>query len=59
MKVALRGTVPSPLPGLSGGEWSFPPPLPNPEAPRQVAAPPNNGVGGLDSWLLDKLFGQH
>jgi penicillin-binding protein 1A len=59
MKVALRGTAPSPLPGMSGGEWLFTPPLPSAEAPRQVNAPQNHGGGGLDSWLLDKLFGQH
>ena len=59
MKVALRGTAPSPLPGMSGGEWLFTPPLPSAEAPRQVNAPQNHDGGGLDSWLLDKLFGQH
>jgi penicillin-binding protein 1A len=58
MKVALRGTAPSALPGLSGGEWLFTPPLPSAEAPRQVNAPQNHGGSGLDSWLLDKLFGQ-
>jgi penicillin-binding protein 1A len=58
MKVALRGVAPAPLPGVSGGEWTFPPPLPSAEAPRQVAAPQNHGGGGLDSWLLDKLFGR-
>ncbi len=57
MKVALRGTAPSPLAGVSGGEWMFPPALPNADAPRQVASPQNHG-GGLDSWLLDKLFGR-
>src|SRR5580704_1815967 len=59
MKVALHGAAPAPLPGLSGGEWLFTPPLPSAEAPRQVSAPQNHGGGGLDSWLLDKLFGQH
>ena len=58
MKVALHGVAPSALPGLSGGDWMFPPPLPSAEAPRQVAAPQNHGGGGLDSWLLDKLFGR-
>ncbi len=63
MKVALRGVAPAPLPGVSG-EWMFPPPLPSAEAPRQVAAPQapqapqNHGDGGLNSWLLDKLFGR-
>jgi penicillin-binding protein 1A len=56
MKVALRGTAPTPLPGLSGGEWMFPP-SPTADTPRPVGAPQNHG-GGIDSWLLDKLFGQ-
>jgi len=56
MKVALHGVAPAPLPGLSGGEWLFPP-GPTAEAPRPAAAPQNHD-GGLDSWLLDKLFGR-
>jgi penicillin-binding protein 1A len=57
MKVALHGAAPAPLPGLSGGEWLFPP-GPTAEAPRPATAPQNHD-GGLDSWLLDKLFGRH
>jgi penicillin-binding protein 1A len=68
MKTALRGTAPAPLPGVAGG-W-FAAALPQPFAiPNAVAAnrppqpyppPPsrNHGDRGLDSWLLDKLFGQ-
>jgi penicillin-binding protein 1A len=57
MKVALHSVAPAPLPGLSGGEWMFPAPA-TAEPPRPVAAPQNHD-GGLDSWLLDKLFGRH
>ncbi|HEY5067091.1 MAG TPA: PBP1A family penicillin-binding protein [Xanthobacteraceae bacterium] len=67
MKVALHGVTPAPLPGLAGGMgggmggWMPPQPMQEPPAPGPVAAnrgrQPNNG-GGLDFWLLDKLFGQ-
>jgi penicillin-binding protein 1A len=64
MKVALHGAPPAPLPGLAGGMggWMAPPqPMQEPPAPGPVAAnrgrQPSNG-GGLDFWLLDKLFGQ-
>jgi penicillin-binding protein 1A len=70
MKTALRGTAPAPLPGVAGGGWFAALPQPQPfAAPNAVAvnrspqpyaaAPPsrNNGDRGLDSWLLDKLFG--
>ena len=56
MRVALHGVTPAPLPGLSGGEWLFPLGQ-TAEAPRPAAAPQNRD-GGLDSWLLDKLFGR-
>ena len=60
--------TPAPLPGQSGGlggglgDWAQPPqPMQEPRAPGPVAAnrgrQPNNG-GGLDFWLLDKLFGK-
>ena len=67
MKTALRGTAPAPLPGVTGG-W-FATALPQPFAPPNAVAanrapqpygpPPsrNNGDRGLDSWLIDKLFG--
>ena len=59
MRSALQGTAPTALPGVGGAGW--------------IAAPPNNyGTGnagggarpaapersGLDTWLLDKLFGR-
>ncbi len=63
MRVAHQGIPPSPLPGLADGSWfdAAPPP-----APVAGAAPASGGQqsnqsadgGGLDSWLLDKLFGR-
>ncbi len=61
MKVAHAGIAPAPLPGLRDGSWF------NPAPP--AAAPPvavtdgrsgnqQNTGGGLDFWLLDKLFGR-
>ena len=69
MKTALRGTAPAPLPGVAGG-W-FAAALPQPfaapnavaanRAPQPYGAPASrtNNDRGLDSWLLDKLFGSH
>jgi len=65
MKVALHGVTPAPLPGVAGGfgDWAEPPqPMQEPHAPGPVASnrgrqQPGNG-GGLDFWLLDKLFGK-
>jgi penicillin-binding protein 1A len=64
MKAALRGTAPAPLPGVAGGGWfaALPQPLAAPgpqfaERGRQTA-PPRPGGGGLDSWLIDRLFGR-
>jgi penicillin-binding protein 1A len=58
MKAAHQGVTPTALPGLGGGNWL--------NASPPVAGPPNNGRGapqnngdGVDSWLLDKLFGRH
>jgi penicillin-binding protein 1A len=56
MQVAHRGVAPTPLPGLGGGEWMAAVPPFAPEAPRP-AAPQRTNDGGLDGWLLDKLFG--
>jgi penicillin-binding protein 1A len=60
MRVAHQGVPPSTLPGLAGGGW-LPMPGDNGAAPALPSAPrpsqPDNG-GGLDSWLLDKLFGR-
>jgi penicillin-binding protein 1A len=64
MRSALSREAPAPLPGLAEPGW-FGAPFGAPPAavpPAPVGEPPstraNNG-GGLDSWLLDKLFGRH
>jgi penicillin-binding protein 1A len=64
MKVAHQGAAPTALPGLGGGTIAAP------QSPSAALAP--SGAGGrpaqadsggldrgLDSWLLDKLFGRH
>jgi penicillin-binding protein 1A len=58
MKAAHQGVAPAALPGLGGGPWMNPPP---PQAALGPAATDRSGQpsnGGLDSWLLDKLFGR-
>jgi penicillin-binding protein 1A len=66
MKTAHQGVAPSALPGLSDGGW-FMPPAPVTQAPRGsdetgAGAGAERGnqrnSGGLDFWLLDKLFGR-
>jgi penicillin-binding protein 1A len=69
MKSALRGTAPAPLPGIAGGWFAAAQPQPQPfaapnavasnRAPQPYPAPPSRNTGdrGLDTWLLDKLFG--
>ncbi len=66
MRTALSREAPAPLPGLAEPGWFGAPfgaplgaPAPSPPAPvaEQPSARPDNG-GGLDSWLLDKLFGR-
>jgi penicillin-binding protein 1A len=67
MRSALSREAPAPLPGLSEPGWfgaPFAAPLgaPAPSPPAPVAEPPSarpDSGGGLDSWLLDKLFGRH
>jgi penicillin-binding protein 1A len=55
MRAAHQGVVPVALPGLDGGTWLNPQQLaPSPAVADRGQA--NNG--GLDSWLLDKLFGR-
>jgi len=54
--------VPTALPGVDGGTWLNPAPSPVTSAPSAGAADRNgqqNKNGGLDTWLLDKLFGRH
>jgi penicillin-binding protein 1A len=62
MKVAHAGIAPSPLPGLNGGSWFNPAP-PASVGPAVAATGDAQGNrqdsgGGLDFWLLDKLFGR-
>ena len=60
MKAALHGTAPTALPGLGVGGWMAPPQSDygagNPGGGARRAPPEQ---GGLDTWLLDKLFGRH
>jgi penicillin-binding protein 1A len=66
MRVAHQGIPPSPLPGLAdGSSWFNAAPDQAPPAPVAGAAPrsgqqneQSGDSGGLDSWLLDKLFGK-
>jgi penicillin-binding protein 1A len=61
MRAALAGQAPAPLPGLGDNGWfSFPAPAAAPSPPAEVSSQPasRNESGGLDSWLLDKLFGR-
>jgi penicillin-binding protein 1A len=72
MRAALRGVAPAPLPGLSGGSLiAASPAAPVPPAPvgAQANAQPSydssqgerstgHRGGGLDFWLLDRLFGR-
>jgi penicillin-binding protein 1A len=62
MRTALSGQAPAPLPGLGENSWfSVPAPAAAPTPPAEVSSqPPNrsNDSGGLDFWLLDKLFGR-
>jgi penicillin-binding protein 1A len=64
MQTALRGIPPAPLPGLAGGGWmaSAAPPQPYYGAPSPAPTDSwrsrSGGGGGLDSWLLNKLFGR-
>jgi len=60
MKTAHQGVQPVPLLGLSNGfglgnGWAAPAPNAT-QAPAPRPAQPDDG--GLDSWLLDKLFGR-
>jgi penicillin-binding protein 1A len=59
MKTALQGMAPSALPGLAGAGWIAAAPDTGAPSPAPGAPAPQNNGGGLDSWLLDKLFGRH
>ncbi len=64
MRVAYQGVAPTPLPGLSAGGWmAWPPPRSLPAASNALAdarssQPRAGNHGGLDLWLLDRLFGR-
>ena len=67
MRTAHQGLAPSGLPGLNEGGWFTPPAPVQAQAPRGsdetgagAAAERRNqrNSGGLDFWLLDKLFGR-
>ena len=59
MKTAHAGIAPAPLPGLADGSWFNPAPPPAPVAANGGQQNnQQNDSGGLDSWLLDKLFGR-
>jgi penicillin-binding protein 1A len=62
MRAAHAGVAPAALPGVGDNGWfSVPAPGPAPVPPAEVSTqPPNrsNDSGGLDFWLLDKLFGR-
>ncbi len=59
MRTALQATAPTALPGLAGGGWLTAPQSDygtgNPSGGLQRRGPPE---GGLDTWLLNKLFGR-
>ena len=58
MKVAHQGVAPAALPGVSDGGWSSAAPPPQPQgAAAGRPSPPERG--GLDGWLLERLFGRH
>jgi penicillin-binding protein 1A len=68
MKTAHQGVAPAALPGLANAGWFDQTPAAPPLPPRGIdetgagaaadrGATRNNG-GGLDFWLLDKLFGR-
>ena len=62
MRAAHASAAPAPLPGLGDNGWfSFPASAPAPSPLAEVSAQANtrsNDSGGLDFWLLDKLFGR-
>ncbi len=62
MKAAHQGVAPSALPGLGGGGWLSAAPQPQNTAPAgapaAAGARPQADHGGLDFWLLDRLFGR-
>ncbi len=61
MKTAHQGVAPSALPGLASGGWlnaAAPQPSPGTAPGAAAGRPSQSDQGGLDTWLLDKLFGR-
>ena len=62
MKAAHQGVAPAALPGVGGGGWLSAAPQPQGAAPAgapaAAGARPQADHGGLDFWLLDRLFGR-
>ena len=62
MKAAHQGVAPAALPGVGGGGWLSAAPQPQGAAPAGITAAagarPQSDHGGLDFWLLDRLFGR-
>jgi penicillin-binding protein 1A len=60
MRVAHQGVAPTALPGL-GQSWFNPAQAPTavPAASAGDRSTQQNNGGGLDFWLLDRLFGRH
>ena len=63
MKAAHQGVAPAALPGVGGGGWLSAAPQPQGAAPAGAPAAagarsPQADHGGLDFWLLDRLFGR-
>jgi penicillin-binding protein 1A len=57
MKTALAGAAPTALPGAGG--WTPSAPLSSNGSGVGGTRPTQPDQGGLDTWLLDKLFGRH
>ena len=62
MKAAHQGVAPSALPGVGSAGWLSAAPQPQNTAPAgapaAAGARPQADHGGLDFWLLDRLFGR-
>jgi penicillin-binding protein 1A len=60
MKTAHQGVAPLPLPGLGGAPWlgQAPPQGTAVAGPAAERGNQQSNNGGLDTWLLDKLFGR-